>query len=241
MIGKFHNHRRIIRILLSPMLTLLLVACCPFFPGPEATPTPTPTPVIQGGSHPPEELKISCPEEQSLFSLWYSHLAVIDVDAGDGETFYLKHESEPNTYFDLWIYPDGSISNEGIFREVEIPYHGTATHPNDDDCPVQTFNGTWLLRATITGTCKKNTAKIHITEEWVDPVLKSDCGEAVGPGPGLYSAPETDLVFNLNDKNPHDYIEIPEGSLFHAYYGYYLWPAGYDLPIVPLVPEKYSD
>jgi hypothetical protein len=187
-------------------------------------------------------LRPMCPtDEQTLYSLWYSHLAVIDVDAGDGETVYLKHENPDPVYFDIWISPDGSISNEGIVREVEIPYHGTATHPNDDDCPVQTFDGSWILRATITGTCKNNTARIHITEEWVDPVLQSDCGEAVGPGPGLYSAPETDLVFKLNDEIPHDYIEIPAGGLFHAYYGYYLWPAGYDLPIVPLVPEKYTD
>ena len=184
----------------------------------------------------------SCPKDEDvLFSLWYSHLAVIDVDAGDGETIYLKHETPEPVFFDLWIFKDGSISNEGIIREVEIPYHGTATHPNDDDCPIQTFDGVWVLRATITGSCKNNSAKIHITEEWVDPVLKSDCGDAVGPGPGLYSAPETDLVFNLKDQPPSDALEVPAGGMFKAYYGYYLWPAGYDLPLVPLVPEKYSD
>ena len=186
--------------------------------------------------------KLRCPkDEQALFSLWYSHLAVIDVDAGDGETFYLKHETPDPVFFDLWIFPNGSISNEGIIREVEIPYHGTATHPDSDDCPVQTFDGSWTLRATITGTCKNNTAKISITEEWVDPVLKSDCGDPASPGPGLFSAPETDLVFDLKDQPPSDALEVPAGGMFKAYYGYYLWPAGYDLPIVPLVPEKYSD
>jgi hypothetical protein len=183
--------------------------------------------------------KLRCPkDDQALFSLWYSHLAVIDIDAGGGETFYLKHETPSPVFFDLWIFPDGSISNEGIIREVVIPYHGTATHPNDDDCPVQTFDGSWRLRATITGMCKGNNAKIQITEEWIDPVLQSDCGTAASPGPGLYSAPETGLVFNLNDEIPSDSLEVPEGGPFHAYYGYYLWPAGYDLPLVPLVPEE---
>jgi hypothetical protein len=94
------------------------------------------------------------------------------------------------------------------------------------------------MKATITGTCKNDVAKIHIIEEWVNPELHSSCGDAIGPGPGLYSAPELDLVFDLNDPYPADYVEIPEGGVFHATYAYHLWPAGYELPVVPLVPEE---
>jgi len=198
--------------------------------------TPTPTAVASGGE--PDKIQLICPEDDTLFSLWFSHHTVLDIDAGDGETFHLEFENIPPSFFDLWINADGTISNEGIVREAPIGYHGTATHPNDDDCPVQTFDGTTQMKATITGTCTNNKVQIHIVEEWIDPTLNSDCGSAIGPGPGLYSAPELDLVFDLNDQYPSDVVQIPEGGPFHATYAYHLWLAGYELPIVPLVPER---
>ncbi len=219
-------------LVFSSLLILMISGCSP------SKVQPTPTPTILAGESGPEQLMLSCPEDDALFNLWFSHLEVLDINAGDGETFHLEYENIPPSFFDLWIFTDGTISNDGIFREAPVGYHGTANHPNDNDCPVQTFDGVTQMKATITGTCVNNTVKIHIIEEWINPTLNSDCGSAIGPGPGLYSAPELDLVFDLNDTYPADFVQIPEGGPFHATYSYYLWPAGYELPVVPLVPES---
>jgi len=221
------------------IIIILVSAACSIgggFVSPAATPTPTET--YGSAQEEPVTLDGHCPEEKTLFSLWFSHYAVLDIDVGGGETFYLKFENTPPSFYDFWIEADGTVSNEGIFREAPIGYQGTATHPNDDNCPVQTFQGSWQMRAKISGTCNDDVVKIHIIEEWVDPVLDSDCVPGASPGPGLYSAPELDLVFNLQDEYPSDLVEIPEGGLFQASYAYHLWLAGYDLPIVPLVPEE---
>jgi len=221
---------------LSSSVTILFSIACIFggsVLSPAATPTPTPTLAVR-----PAPLDLHCPEEKTLFSLWFSHYAVLDIDAGDGETFYLKFENTPPSFFDFWIEADGTVSNEGIFREAPIGYQGTANHPNSATCPVQTFGGSWQMRGKITGTCVNDIVKIHIVEEWIDPILESNCVESVSPGPGIYSAPELDLVFDLNDEYPSDSVEIPEGGPFHASYAYHLWLAGYELPIVPLVPEE---
>ncbi len=195
--------------------------------------TPIPTTLDSG-----ENLIHSCPEEDTLYSLWFSHLAVLDIDPGNGETFHLEFENVPPSYFDLWIYADGTISNEGIFREAPIGYQGTANHPDSNDCPVQTFAGEWQMRAKISGTCANDIARVHIIEEWINPVLESNCVSGISPGTGVFSAPELDLVFNLKDQYPADGLSTPEGSTFQASYYYHLWPAGYELPIVPLVPEE---
>ena len=165
-------------------LICLLAAGCGEIPPP---PTPTPTEPMAVSPDEPEGIILRCPEEKTLFTLWFSHLAVLDIDAGDGETFYLEFENIPPSYFDLWINADGTVSNQGIFREAPIGYHGTAHHPNSDDCPVQTFDGVTQMKATITGTCANATVRIHILEEWIDPSLNSDCGSGIGPGPGMSS------------------------------------------------------
>jgi hypothetical protein len=224
---------------LYSLIIILFSAACSIGGGmisPAATPTPTEE--VSSAAEDPVTLDLHCPEEKTLFTLWFSHIGVLDIDAGGGETFYLKFENTPPSFFDFWIEADGTVSNEGIFREAPIGYLGTFIHPNDDDCPVQTFEGSWQMRATITGTCVNDTVNIHIIEEWVDPVLVSDCIGPVSSGPGLYSAPDLDLNFNLQDEYPSDSIEIPEGGPFHASYAYHLWLAGYELPIVPLVPEE---
>ena len=225
------------QVILYPTICLIFILISGCFPG-AVQPTPTPTDSLSGGDGQPDQLQLSCPEEDTLFSLWFSHLAVLEIDAGDGEIFHLEYENIPPSFFDLWIHADGTVSNQGIYREAPIGYHGIFNHPNDDNCPVQTFDGVTQMRATISGICTNNTVKIHIVEEWIDPTLNSDCGSAIGPGPGVYSAPELDLVFDLQDAYPADGISIPEGGQFHADYAYHLWPAGYELPIVPLVPES---
>jgi hypothetical protein len=224
------------------IICLVLAGCSPSktqpIPIPIPSATPTPTPIAAAGGEEPGKPQLSCPKEDTLFSLWFDHLAVLDIDGGNGETIHLEEENIPPSFFDLWIYSDGTISNEGIFREAPIGYHGTAIHPDDNDCPVQTFDGVTQMKGTITGTCKDNLVRIHIVEEWIDPTMNSDCGSGIGAGPGLYSGPELDLIFDLNDPYPSDGVQIPEGGSFYATYTYYLWLAGYELPVIPLVPER---
>ena len=109
---------------------LFIISACSS-PAPQATPTPTVASEV-------EIPELGCPAEKTLYSLWFSHLAVLDIDAGDGETFYLQFDNIPPSFFDLWIDADGNVTNEGIFSETSIGYHGVANHPDDDNCPVQT-------------------------------------------------------------------------------------------------------
>jgi hypothetical protein len=231
MISKSKTKNLAILTVLALLLTLTISACSPSV----TLATPTPTKVFSGTGGEDEAPILTCPKENTLFNLWFSHLAVLDIDAGDGETFYLEFENIPPSYFQLWINSDGVISTEHAINETEIGYHGIANHPDSDDCPIQTFDGVWEMIAEISGTCQNSVVYLHIKEEWVDPVLRSDCGEAASPGPGLFSAPELDLVFDLKDKYPADGITIPEGGPFHASYNYHLYPTGFELP--PRIPE----
>lgn len=203
---------------------LLIIGACSN-PAPQATLIPTVETEIPD---------LACPSERTPYSLWFSHLAVLEIDAGGGETFFLQFDNIPPSFFDLWIDADGNITNEGIFSDTSIAYHGTANHPNSASCPVQTFEGVWKMQAEISGTCVNGIVKLHIKEEWIDAELHSDCGDGIGPGPGVSSAPELDLVFDLNSDFPADGITIPEGGSFHASYDYALYPAEYGAPLVPL-------
>lgn len=225
--------KKVAPIIVLGFLFIILSSGCSSS-SPQATPTPTEG--VSQGADLPEVLELSCPDEKTLYNLWLSHLAVLNIDTGEGETFYLKEENIPPSYFQLWIEPSGTISTDLIINITKIGYHGTATHPGDDDCPVQTFDGIWEMRATISGKCENDIVRLRITEEWINPELHSDCGDAIGPGPGLYSAPELDLVFDLSEDYPADGITIPEGGPFHASYDYHLYPMGFDIP--PLVPEQ---
>lgn len=179
----------------------------------------------------------TCPTEKTLYNLWFSHLSVIDIDAGGGETFYLKFENIPPSYFQLWINPSGKISTELIINITKISYQGTAIYPDDNYCPVQTYDGIWEMKAEISGVCEKGIVRLHIVEEWINPALHSSCGDWASP-PGLYSAPELNLTFDLSSDFPRDGITIPEGGMFHASYDYNLVPEGFELELVPLVPKQ---
>jgi len=164
----------------------------------------------------------SCPNEKALYNMFYSHEAVLDIIAPDGETFYLEFNNMDfaPTFFQFWINPTGELSTEEIVNIVTIGYKGTANHPGDKNCPVQTFNGAWEMKAEISGRCKNGKVNLHIKEEWIDPEYHSSCGDAIGPGPGLYSGPELDLEFDLSVANPMDGLVSPEGGQFYANYSY---------------------
>jgi hypothetical protein len=181
-----------------------------------------------------EKPDLKCPDEKTLYNLWLSHDEVLDVEDG-GEKFHLEWTNIPPSFFQLWINPSGTISTENIVNNTDIGYHGTMIDPDNDDCPVATFDGVWELHAEIIGSCKNDIVYVHIEEEWINPVLQSDCGSS-RLEPGFYSAPELDLVFDLSEEYPSDGFTIPEGGLYHASYNYHLYPVGFDLP--PLVPDK---
>ena len=174
-----------------------------------------------------ESPNLLCPSERTLYTLFYSHLEVTDIDYGE-ETFYLKFtntdvatEEEP-TFFQFWIEPSGIVSTEHIINQIKIGYHGTANHPKSKSCPVQTFDGVWELKAEITGRCEEGFIYLHIKEEWVDPILHSDCGDAIGPGPGVYSAPVLDPIFDLSSNYPVYGISNPEDGMVHVNFAFNL-------------------
>ncbi len=229
------KHRSPIKWLLAATICSLILTGC-------GKTTAGPTQPANASNYSTQEqalvIDLSCPDEKTEFDLWLSHYEVLDIDEGDGETFYLKFENLDPVAFSFYMYPDGTVSNkEESINTAMIDYHGEARHPNSDDCPVQTFDGSWELKAIINGTCSNDIVRIQIKEEWVNPVLVSDCTGPIGPGIGLFSAPELDLTFRLKDEIPTDSLEIMAGGPFQARYTYYLWPFDAELLIDPLVPE----
>ncbi len=241
------NHRistvRLLSLGISFLVMISLSGCnMPGGGAPDANilPTATPTPILGSNiGEPSQEPPSGCPTELMLYDLWFSHLAVLDIGSGMGESMYLKFENIPPSLFQVWIEPSGNVTNENIVAYTEIGYEGLATHPDSNDCPEQIFSGVWGMRATITGTCQGDKVTLHIVEEWIDPTLQSSCGDFPA-APGIYSAPELDLTFDLREHVPMDGIEAgQDGSPFYASYAYSLSIAeGDGLPIVPLVPDQ---
>ena len=230
---KTHNVRSI--TILGFIIIILISACKNEGFQPTATPGLA---AGQGEDEHAADIQLTrCPSEKTLVYLLMDHQAVLDIDAGDGETFYLKFENPPTSFFQVWIEPSGIVSNEGISIPVDVNYHGTANHPNSEKCPEQTFDGVWSMQADIIGTCKNRTVVITIIEEWIDPILRSSCGDPPISGPGLISAPQLKLKFDLSETFPTDGITSPRGGPFYSSYWYFIVPAGDKLPIVPLVPR----
>jgi len=214
------------------IIILFIFSACSASP---SQPAPEPTLGFDLSKDENEPHYVDCPSERTLYTLFYSHLQVTDIDSGE-ETFYLKvtntdvaTEEEP-TIFQFWIEPSGIVSTESIINQTKIGYHGTAKHPNDKSCPVQTFHGVWELKAEISGRCELGIIYLHIKEEWVDPILHSDCGDAIGPGPGVYSAPVLDPIFDLSSDYPVYGVSIPEGGMLHVDYVFNLQVNDFSAP-----------
>jgi hypothetical protein len=223
-------------ILLGLIIIFILSGCSP--PAGQGTETPG---AAAGNNDNGSDVQVTpgtCPPEGTFYNLYVDHLAVEQFDLGNGETFYLKFENIPQEVFPVEVGPMGLLTNENYNYPIKISYQGTATHPNDNDCPVQTFEGIWEMQADISGLCQKGIVYLEIKEEWISPVLHSSCGDPPGEVPETVSAPELELVFDLSEDFPHDGIEIPEGGYFHATYQYTLLPLGEnDLPLAPLPDE----
>jgi hypothetical protein len=181
-----------------------------------------------------------CPAVETAYILWFSHKTVMHTGSEAEGIMHLEFENIPPSYFSFWIDPAGKASNTDIIDSSQIGYDGYSTHPGSNDCPMQIFQGTWKIEATITGSCRDGIVRIHVVEEWVNPVLKSSCGDAT-PGPGMFSAPELDLTFDLQERAPMDGINVgQEGGVFYASYVYQLnerlGSPNPELPVEPLVP-----
>ena len=229
--GKFPNSRFL--IILGLVTIFIISACSP--PTGQETATPG---AAAGQDENGSDVQLpsgTCPSEGAFYNLYVNHLTVEQFDHGDGETFYLKFENLPHEVFPVEVGPLGIFTNEDYNYPIKISYQGTATHPNDADCPVQTFEGIWEMQAEISGLCQEGFVYLEIKEEWIRPVLHSSCGDPPGEVPETVSAPELELVFDLREDFPQDGINIPEGGYFHATYHYTLLPLGEnDLPVAPL-------
>lgn len=183
-----------------------------------------------------QALQNSCPEPGEIMYLWFSHFSILDQDFGGGETFHLEFENQPPSYFLLSFNQQGEILEPEPQYINQIAYQGTATHPNSSDCPIQTFDGVWELTAELSGICQDGQVRVHIEELWLEPWLKSSCGQ-LDAVPGITSAPELDLRFDLSEAGPMDGLIVgTRDSVFYANYSYQLSPSD-ALEIVPLVPD----
>jgi len=223
-------------IILGLVIILMISACSP--PDGQGTETPI---AAAGQDDSGFDLQLppgTCPPEGTFYNLYVDHLAVLQFDTGDGETFYLKFENIPQGYFPVYFGPLGIITNDNYSYPIEISYQGTFTHPNDEDCPVQTFEGIWEMQAEISGLCQEGIAYLGVKEEWINPVLHSSCGDPPGIVSETVSAPELEVEFNLSEDFPRDGIKIPEGGLFHATYQYTFLPLGENgIPPLPFPDE----
>ena len=211
-------------IILGLVIILMISACSPL--DGQGTETPVAAAGQDENGFDLQLLPGTCPPEGTFYNLYVQHLAVLQFETGDGEIFHLKFENIPQAAFPVVVGPLGIYHNENYDYPIHINYYGTFTHPDDDDCPVQTFEGMWVMEAEISGLCQKGIVYLEIKEEWIKPVLKSSCGDPPGIVSQTVSAPELGLEFDLKEDFPRDGIEIPEGGLFHAIYQYTLLPVG---------------
>jgi len=232
--GKYPNSRYL--IILGLVIIFIISACSP--PTGQGTTTPG---AATGQDENGFDIQIqpgTCPPEGTFYNLFVNHRAIMDLDLGDGETFYMKWENLPQVVFPVEVGPLGIFTNENYNYPIKISYQGTATHPNDSECPVQTFEGIWEMQAEISGLCLEGIVYMEIKEVWIKSDLHSDCDDPIGGSPESVSAPELELEFDLSEDFPQDRITIPEGGVFHATYHYTLLPLGEDeLPLAPLIKD----
>ncbi len=200
--------RRMFFGLCCGFLILGLAACN--LPG---TGADDPGPTVTGGVSQEVELgqqeqalkKVKCPTEASLlYELLYDHELVLNLnspDVGD-ESFHFEEEEEPPAYFYFWIEPSGKVSSEGLPNSVTINVSGWVKS-DSGSCPVQQLEGSWLLSANITGTCKKGVVTLKVVEQYENTELTGSCGDPI-TAPGPTSAPELTLTFNLSEPGSTD-------------------------------------
>lgn len=165
---------------------------------------------------------LTCPKEEQLYYLEYSHIQELDLPG-----FYLREESvNPQAFFQVYIYADGTISSEGLMNVVDLEMRGYV-----EDCEL---SGTSQLSAEITGTCQGNVASLKIIEMRESYDLKSSCPDQQPIIPETFpaSAPEVEHNFALNVGGDTYVLEQDIGMVV-IYYSWTLIP-GEGLGLVPL-------
>jgi hypothetical protein len=178
-----------------------------------------------------------CPQKE-LFGLKYDHEYVLNMsEPGEGSELHLEWNEEEPAVFSIHFDVSGKVSNDELGDEpVNIIVEGWVK-TSDSDCPIAYLDGIWPLTADIQGTCKDGIVKLHVTEHFEDVTLNSTCDGVAGPGPGLYSAPEVDLTFDLSVPMTNDGIMY--GSRDSHVYAFYWYELSKDsLELVPLVPDS---
>jgi len=201
-----------------------------------------PEPTVAGGESQDVELgqqeqalkKGECPEPDSMYELVYDHEMVLNSPDVEDISFHFEWEEEAPAIFNVWFDDSGKVDNIDLTNTATINVSGWHTTASDE-CPINYIEGAWPLTADITGTCKKGIVKLHVTEHFEDVTLTGSCGDPIGPGPGLYSAPELDLVFDLSIPRTNDGIMSgSRDSVFYAFYWYELTRFFEPLELVPL-------
>jgi hypothetical protein len=172
-----------------------------------------PEPTVTGGESQDIELeqqeqalrKGECPEPDSMYELVYDHELVLNSPDVEDMSYHFEWEEKQPADFNVWFYDSGRVDNIDLTNPVTINVSGWVK-TGDDDCPINYIHGAWPLTADIQGTCKKGIVTLHVEEHFEDVTLTGSCGDPLGPGPGLYSAPEVDLTFDLSIPMTNDGI-----------------------------------
>jgi hypothetical protein len=168
---------------------------------------------------------LSCPDEKQLYILMYSHLLTVE---GPGFSFREENKEE-GAYFQIFIYPDGHISSEGLYNSIAMVISGSS-----EDCAL---DGSSDITARITGTCQGNQAMLDIVEQHENFVLYGQCpeGQVQLVEQWILSAPEETHTFRLFTGGD-DHVLSYDAGVSAAIYSWTLLPAE-GLGLVPLVPE----
>ena len=220
----------------KPARTRMLIRlCCGFLilglaacnlPG---TGADDPEPTVTGGESQDVELgqqeqalkKGECPKVDSQYELLIDHEVVLNSgDVGD-VSFHFELEEDQSDLF-LWIRSDGSVETARLsFATINVS--GWHTTPSKE-CPINYIQGSWMLTADITGTCKKGVVTLKVEEHFKKHELTGSCGDPISV-PGLSSAPELTLTFDLSEPESGDgIISGSSGDPLFALYWYQLRP-----------------
>ena len=211
---------------------MLISLCCGFLifglsacnsPG---TGEDNPEPTLVGGEAQEVELgqqeqtlkKGECPKVDSMYELLYDHEVVLNSpDVGDVSFHFEWEEREPSS-FNFFIGTDGKVRN-AIMNGAIIKVSGWHTTPSKE-CPINYIQGSWILRANISGTCQDGIVTMKVLESFSSDELTGSCGDPISV-PGRTKAPELTLTFDLSEPESTDGITSgSRGDLLHVLYWY---------------------
>jgi hypothetical protein len=163
----------------------------------------------------------NCPKYATKYILKYSHHAVLDIDPGTGETFYMVWENIPPSDIYLWIDEENAVTIAKDQENINVQVDGEAHYPDNKNCSVQNLFGVWNLRTDLRGECANGMVDITVSHQWINSDLESSCGEISKFASSISSAPEHHLFFNLADEFPAAQKKYGEGTMYEASFSYH--------------------